>query len=90
MKPEGVSWAWGDEEDTLWLFTKRLCLQLLVGFVHLLMGSVPILWGCRAPQEGWREGNRGLVPTVDTGILSLPLDGQLLSAAPLGFISARS
>lgn len=90
MKPEGVSWPYGDEEDALWLFTEQACPQPPASFMHLLMGSVPTPWGCKAPREGCREGNRGLVPTVDTGIFSLPLDGRLLSAAPLGFTSAGS
>ena len=90
MKPEGVSWPRGDEEDALWLFTERACPQLPAGFMHLLTGSVPAPWGCKAPREGWREGNRGLIPTVDTGIFSLLLDGWLLSAAPLDFIPAGS
>ena len=90
MKPKGVSWRRGDEEDALWLFTEPACPQLSAGFMHLLMGSVYAPWGCNAPQEGWREGNRGLIPTVDTSIFSLPLDGQLLSAASLDFISAGS
>lgn len=90
MKPEGVAWPRGDKEDALWLFTGQVCLQLPAGFLRLLPGSVPAPWGCKAPREGWREGNRGFIPTVDTGVFSLPLDGWLLSAAPLGFISAGS
>lgn len=52
--------------------------------MHFLIGSVPIPWDYKALQKGWREGNHGLVPTVDTGIFPLLLDGWL---APLGFIS---
>lgn len=87
IKPKGVSSPTGDEEDVLWLFTEWACPQLPASFMHLLMGSVRSPWDCKAPQEGWREGNHGLVPTVGTGIFSLPLDGWL---APLVFISAGS
>lgn len=90
MNPKGVSWPHGGEEDALWLFTERACQQLSASFVHLPPGSVPAPGGCRASQEGWREGNCGLIPTMDTGTFSLTLDGRLLSAAPLGFISAGS
>lgn len=43
MKPEGVvkPEALGNEENVPWLITEWPCLQLLVGFMHLLTGSVP-------------------------------------------------
>lgn len=91
MKSEGVSWPHVDEGDALWLFTEQTCLRLPASFTHLLPGSVPLHGVVRHPvEDGWREGKHGLIPTVDMGIFSLPLDGQFLSAAPLSFISARS
>lgn len=56
MKPKGVSWPCGDEEDALWLVNEQSGLQLPASFRYLPTGSFPLRGIVRHPgKAGGRE-----------------------------------